>query len=65
MLMETTTIQLTKSTQEKLKSVGTMADTYDTLIRRLIEEHERMKRIDILVETQHEIAKKGKFVELD
>ena len=63
--METTTIQLTKSTQEKLKSVGTMADTYDTLIRRLIEEHERMKRIDILVETQHEIAKKGRFVELD
>ena len=63
--METTTIQLTKSTQEKLKSVGTMADTYDTLIRRLIEEHEKMKRIDILVETQHEIAKKGRFVELD
>ena len=63
--METTTIQLTKSTQEKLKSVGTMADTYDSLIRRLIEEHERMKRIDTLVETQHEIAKKGRFVELD
>ena len=63
--METTTIQLTKSTQEKLKSVGTMADTYDTLISRLIEEHERMRRINILVETQHEIAKKGRFVELD
>jgi len=54
-----------KSTQEKLKSVGTMADTYDTLIRRLIVEHERMKRVDTLVETQHKIAEEGTFVELD
>ena len=63
--METTTIQLMKSTQEKLKSVGTMADTYDTLIQRLIEEHERVKRIDLLVENQHRIAEEGKFAELD
>ena len=63
--MQTTTIQVMKSTQEKLKSVGTMADTYDTLIRRLIEEHERMKRVDILVETQHKIAEEGTFVGLD
>lgn len=63
--MKTTTIQITKSTQERLKNVGTMADTYDTLIRRLIEEHERMRRIDVLVGTQQKIAKEGKFVELD
>ena len=63
--MQTTTIQIMKSTQEKLKSVGTMADTYDTLIRRLILEHERMKRVDTLVETQHKIAEEGTFVELD
>ena len=63
--MKVTTIQIMKSTQEKLKSVGTMADTYDTLIRRLIEEHEKMKRIAVLVETQHKIAEEGKFVELD
>lgn len=65
MSMQTTTIQIMKSTQQKLKEVGTMADTYDILIRRLIEEHEKMKRIDILVETQHKIAAKGRFVELD
>ncbi len=65
MFMETTTIQLTKSTQEKLKSVGTMADTYDTLIRRLIEEHVRMKKIDTIVDAHHKIAEEGKFVEFD
>ena len=63
--METTTIQIMKSTQHKLKSVGTMADTYDTLIRRLIEEHERMKMAEVLVETQHRIAKEANFVEID
>lgn len=65
MIMKQTTIQISKSTQEKLKGVGTMADTYDTVIMRLIGEHERMKRVDFLVETQHRIAKEGKFVELD
>ncbi len=63
--MSMTTIQLEKETQQKLKSIGTMSDTYDTLIGRLIEEHERLRKIDLFVETQHEIAKNGKFVELD
>ena len=62
--MANTTIQIERRTQLKLKRVGTMGDTYDTVISRLIEEHERMKRVDFLVETQHEIARKGKFVEL-
>ena len=63
--MRQTTIQISRSTQDRLKGVGTMADTYDTVIIRLIEEHERMRRIDFLVETQHMIAKEGKFAELD
>lgn len=42
-----------------------MNDTYDSLINRLIEEHELLRKRDFLVETQHAIAKKGKFVELD
>jgi len=63
--MKKTTIQLEKSTVENLKNVGTMGDTYDIVIRRLIDEHMKMKRIDFLVENQHRIAKEGKFVELD
>ena len=63
--MKQTTIQISKSTQEKLKEVGSMADTYDKLIQRLIQEHEKMKKLDLLVDTQHEIAGKGEFVELD
>ena len=63
--MQKTSIQLEKSTVEKLKDVGTMGDTYDIVIQRLIEEHMKMKRTDFLVENQHRIAKEGKFVELD
>ena len=63
--MQKTTIQLEKSTAEKLKVVGTMGDTYDSVIMKLIEEHTIMKRIDFFVESQHKIAKEGKFVELD
>ena len=62
--MTSTTIQIQKQTQLKLKGVGTMGDTYDSVISRLIEEHERMKRVDFLVETQHEISRKGRFVGL-
>jgi len=63
--MEKTTIQLEKSTTDKLKHVGNMGDTYDTVILKLIEEHMRMKIIDLFVEAQHEKAREGKFVELD
>lgn len=63
--MQQTTIQITKQTQERLKNVGLMKDTYDSLINRLIWEHEILMKIDFFVETQHEIAKTGKFVELD
>ncbi len=63
--MQKTTKQLDKSTAEKLKDLGVMGDTYDTLIQKLMEEYMRMKKIDVFVETQHRIAKEGKFVELD
>ena len=62
--MQKTTIQLEKSTAEKLRGVGTMEDTYDTVILKLLEEYMKMKRIDLFVEAQHEKVKKGKFVEL-
>ena len=62
--MDKTTIQIQRQTQKRLKGIGTMGDTYDSLINTLIEEHERMKKIDFLVETQQEKARKGAFVEL-
>ncbi len=63
--MQKTTIMIEKSTQEKLKQIGTMEDTYDSLLNKLIEEHEVMRKMNLLVETQYEIAKKGNFVELE
>lgn len=60
-----TTIQIEKKTQEKLKTIGTMEDTYDSVINKLIEEHEMLKKIDFLVETQYNIAEKAKFSRLD
>jgi len=63
--MQKTTIQLEKSTAEKLRGLGVMGDTYDTLIQRLMEEYMIMKKIDVFVEAQHKTAKEGKFAELD
>ena len=63
--MQQTTIQIRKDTQQRLKTMGSMEDTYDSLINTLIQEHEMLKKIDFFVETQHDIAKKGKFVELE
>jgi predicted CopG family antitoxin len=34
---ESTTIQLSKQTREKLKEIGKMGETYDDVIKRLIE----------------------------
>ncbi len=63
--MPKTTIQVETNTRNKLKSLGTMEDTYDTLIEKLIEAYEEIQKREIFVETQHKIAKTGKFVELD
>lgn len=62
--MSKTSIQIDAKTRDKLKSVGTMEDTYDTLIERLVEFYEEARKNDYFVETQHRIAKSGKFVEL-
>ena len=63
--MSKTTIQIETKTREKLRSIGKMEDTYDSLIERLVEFYEDMLKRERFVETQHKIAKSGKFVELD
>ena len=63
--MAKTSIQLEPKTRDKLRSLGTMEDTYDSLIERLVKFYEEAIRNDYFVETQHRIAKSGKFVELD
>ncbi|MBS3053470.1 MAG: hypothetical protein J4469_03125 [Candidatus Aenigmarchaeota archaeon] len=63
--MAKTTIQLEEKTRNKLKSLGTMNDTYDSLIERLVEFYEEARKREYFIETQHKIAKTGKFVELD
>jgi len=63
--MSKTTIQIETKTRDKLKSIGKMEDTYDTLIERLVEFYEDTLKREKFVETQHKIAKSGKFVELD
>jgi hypothetical protein len=63
--MTKTTIQIENKTRDKLKGLGSMEDTYDTLLDRLIEFYEEAKRNDYFVETQHKIAKTGNFKELD
>ena len=62
--MSKTTIQVENKTRDRLKGIGTMEDTYDTLLERLIEFYEEAKRSDYFVETQHKTAKTGKFTEL-
>ena len=37
-------IRIKADTAERLKALGRMGDTYDDVIRRLIEEHEKMER---------------------
>ena len=63
--MSKTTIQIERTPRDKLRSVGKMEDTYDSLIERLVEFYEDMLKRERFVETQHKIAKSGKFVELD
>lgn len=63
--MTKTTIQLEEKTRNRLKSLGSMSDTYDSLIKRLVEFYEDTHKRENFVETQHKLAKTGKFVELD
>ena len=64
MCMTKTTIQIENKTRDRLKSIGSMEDTYDSLLEKLIEFYEEAKRSDYFVETQHKIVKSGKFTEL-
>lgn len=63
--MTKTSIQIESKTRDRLRGLGKMEDTYDSLIERLVKLHEEALKNDYLVETQHKIAKSEKFVELD
>ena len=43
-MAEGTTIWVKRSTAERLKSLGRKGETYDEIINRLIDEHEKMKK---------------------
>ena len=42
--MPKATLKIEESTRDRLKKLGTMEDTYDTVINRLIDEHEQNKK---------------------
>lgn len=63
--MAKTTIQVEEKTRDRLKSLGSMSDTYDSLIERLVEFYEEARKRENFVEAQHKLAKTGRFVELD
>lgn len=46
MMSETTTIQISKETRDELKAIGKMGDDYNTVIRKLIHEHNCNKLIE-------------------
>jgi len=43
---ETTTIQVKKQTRDELRAIGPMGDDYDSVIEKLIREHNRNKLIE-------------------
>ena len=63
--MAKTTIQLEEKTRDRLKKLGAMTDTYDSLIDRLVEFYEDARKKEIFVDVHHKLAKTGKFSELD
>ena len=58
---ETTTIPLSKKTRDLLKKYGQKGETYDELIRRLLEMAEQME----FVRVQKRILEEEEFVPLD
>jgi hypothetical protein len=58
---ETTTIPLSKKTRDLLKSYGRKGETYDELIRRLLEVAERVE----FARRQRRILEEEEFVPLD
>ncbi len=61
--MSTTTIQIKKDIRDELKKVGNMDDDYNSVIEKLIREHNRNK----LVEYSRKVVEERKedFVSLD
>ncbi|MBP1910652.1 hypothetical protein [Methanolobus bombayensis] len=62
-MRETTTIQVKKSTRDNLRSIGHMGEDYNTVIERLIMEHNRNK----VVEYSHKVVdeRQDEFVSID
>ena len=42
---EYTTIKVKSNTRDKLQKLGSMADSYDTVIERLLNEHEELETL--------------------
>jgi hypothetical protein len=43
---ETTTIQIRKQTRDELRAIGSMGDDYNSVIEKLIQEHNRNKLVE-------------------
>lgn len=44
--MAQTTIRINKSTRDRLVEIGKKSESYDVIINRLLDEHEKSKRAD-------------------
>ncbi len=62
-MTETTTIQVKTTTRDELRSIGSMGDDYNSVIEKLIREHNRNK----LVEYSRKIVEEheNEFVSID
>lgn len=45
-MTETTTIQVKKQTRDELRAIGSMGDDYNSVIEKLIQEHNRNKLVE-------------------
>ncbi|MGA1822579.1 MAG: hypothetical protein ACMUIG_08625 [Thermoplasmatota archaeon] len=63
MMSETTTIRIRADTRDQLKQLGNLGDDYDTVIERLIREHNR----ENLVNYSRKIVedRRGDFVDIE
>ncbi|KKG10465.1 hypothetical protein [Methanosarcina sp. 2.H.A.1B.4] len=62
-MAETTTIQITKQTRDQLRAIGSMGDDYNTVIEKLIIEHNRNRLVEYGQKVVNE--NKEKFVSVD
>ncbi len=59
----TTTIQIRTDTRDALKDIGTMGDDYDSVIERLIREHNREKLVQFSRKIVEE--RRAEFVDIE